>query len=97
MRDTLNNGALILSALLLLNLPLTGCQIGYLFHAAAGEFRFLYHAVPVEEALQLDSLPAPEKERLSLVSRIKDFGENELGLKRSDNYETINLKDQSPV
>jgi len=97
MRDTLNNGALILSALLLLNLPLTGCQIGYLFHAAAGEFRFLYHAVPVEEALQLDSLPAPEKERLSLVSRIKEFGENELGLKKSDNYETINLKDQSPV
>jgi predicted aminopeptidase len=81
----------------LVMLPLTGCQVGYLFHAAAGQFRFLYHAVPVEEALQMDSLPAPEKKRLSLVSHIKDFGENELGLKKSDNYETINLKDQSPV
>ena len=81
----------------LLNLPLTGCQISYLFHAAAGQFRFLYHAVPVEEALQQESLPAAEKRRLSLVSRIKAFGENELGLKKSDNYETINLKDQSPV
>jgi predicted aminopeptidase len=88
---------LILSALLLLILPLTGCQISYLFHAAAGQFRFLYHAVPVEEVLQENSLPADEKRRLSLVSRIKAFGENELGLKKSDNYETINLKDQSPV
>jgi len=78
-------------------LPLTGCQISYLFHAAAGQFRFLYHAVPVEEVLQQDSLPAEEKRRLALVSRIKKFGENELGLKESDNYETINLKDQSPV
>jgi predicted aminopeptidase len=75
----------------------SGCQVGYLFHAAAGQFRFLYHAVPVEEVLQQDSLPAAEKRRLALVSRIKDFGENELGLKKSDNYETINLRDQSPV
>lgn len=82
---------------LLMILPLTGCQISYLFQAAAGEFRFLYHAVPVEEVLQQDSLPAEEKRRLALVSRIKNFGENEIGLKKSDNYETINLKDQSPV
>jgi len=76
---------------------MTGCQISYLFQAAAGQFRFLYHAVPVEEVLQQDSLPSEEKRRLALVSRIKDFGENELGLKKSDNYETINLKDRSPV
>ncbi len=88
---------LIPSALFLLTLPMTGCQISYLFHAAAGQFRFLYHAVPVEEVLQQDSLPEAEKRRLALVSRIKEFGENELGLKKSDNYETINLKDQSPV
>src|SRR5512136_421983 len=86
-----------LSMALLMILPLTGCQISYLFQAAAGEFRFLYHAVPVEEVLQQDSLPAEEKRRLALVSRIKNFGENEIGLKKSDNYETINLKDQSPV
>jgi len=85
------------SALFLLTLPLTGCQISYLFQAAAGQFRFLYYAVPVEEVLQQDSLSAEEKRRLSLVSRIKEFGENELGLKKSDNYETINLKDRSPV
>lgn len=75
----------------------SGCQVSYLFHAAAGQFRFLYHAVPVEEALQQESLLPAEKTRLSLVSRIKDFGENELGLKKSENYETINLRDQSPI
>ena len=88
---------LSLSVAFLFILPLTGCQISYLFHAAAGQFRFLYHAVPVEEVLQQNSLPEAEKRRLALVSRIKAFGENELGLKKSDNYETINLKDQSPV
>jgi predicted aminopeptidase len=51
----------------------------------------------VGEILQQDSLPEDEKRRLALVSRIKEFGENELGLKKSGNYETINLKGQSPV
>jgi predicted aminopeptidase len=87
-------GLFMLASVLLLT---SGCQVGYLFHAAAGQFRFLYHAVPVEEALQQESLPSPEKRRLSLVSHIKDFGENELGLKKSENYETINLRDQSPI
>jgi predicted aminopeptidase len=78
-------------------LPLTGCQVSYLFHAASGQLRFLYHAVPVEEVLQQDTLSGVEKRRLSLVSCIKRFGENELGLKKSASYETINLKEQSPV
>jgi len=86
-----------LSVAFLLILPLSGCRISYLFHAAAGQFRFLYHAVPVEEVLQQDSLPESERRRLALVSRIKEFGENKLGLKKSGNYETINLKEQSPI
>ena len=75
----------------------SGCQVSYLFHAAAGQLRLLYHAVPVEDVLQRDSLPEAERKRLSLVSRVKDFGENELGLKKSESYQTINLKDQSPI
>jgi len=86
-----------LSVAFLLILPLSGCRISYLFHAAAGQFRFLYHAVPVEEVLQQDSLPESERRRLALVSRIKELGENRLGLKKSGNYETINLKEQSPI
>ena len=33
---------------LLLLLLCTGCRVGYLFHAAAGQFRLLQGAVPVE-------------------------------------------------
>ena len=90
-------GKWVRSLSLLLLLPLTGCQLSYLFHAAAGQFRFLRDAVPVQEVLQQDSLSTEEKRRLALVSSIKAFGEAELGLKKSDNYETINLKVQSPV
>jgi len=78
-------------------LLLSGCQLSYLFHAAAGQFRFLQEAVPVHEVLQQDSLSAEEKRRLSLVSSIKSFGEDQLGLKKSGNYQTINLKAQSPI
>lgn len=88
---------LILPAASLLILPLTGCQASYFFQAAAGEFRLLQGAVPVEEVLKQNSLPTDEKRRLALVPRVKGFGEKDLGLKKSENYETINLKDQSPI
>jgi predicted aminopeptidase len=88
---------LVLSVAALLILPLSGCQVSYLLQAAAGEFRLLRGAVPVEEVLKQNSLPADEQRRLALVAHIKDFGENELGLKKTDSYETINLKDQSPI
>jgi predicted aminopeptidase len=88
---------LVLPAAALLILPLSGCQVSYLLQATAGEFRLLRGAVPVEEVLKQNSLPVDEQRRLALVARIKDFGENELGLKKTGSYETINLKDQSPI
>jgi len=64
----------------------------YLFHAASGQFSLIYHAIPVESALKTDSLSLEQRNRLRLVARIKDFGEKELGLKKTQNYQTINLK-----
>jgi predicted aminopeptidase len=61
----------------------------YLFHAASGQFRLLYSAIPVEEALRANSLSTEQKDRLRLVARIKDFGEKELGLKKTENYQDI--------
>jgi predicted aminopeptidase len=61
-------------------------------HVAAGQFRLLNEAVPVEEALKKDSLGNEEKERLRLVADIKDFGEKELGLRKTQNYETVYLE-----
>jgi len=44
------------------------------------------------------SLPPDEQERLRLVARIKAFGEEELGLKKTGNYETVYLSSsQRPV
>jgi predicted aminopeptidase len=76
----------------------TGCRLTYLFHAASGQFRLLVDSVPIEEAIKADSLGPEEKNRLLLVARAKDFGERELGLRKTDNYQTVYLKShQAPI
>jgi len=74
----------------------SGCRLSYLIHAGAGQFRLLYHSIRVEDALQGDSLFPEQKDRLRLVARIKDFGEKELGLKKTKNYQKIYLKSHHP-
>ena len=81
---------LCITLILILFCP--GCRLTYVFHAAAGQFRLLYGSIPVEEALKNDSIEPEQKERLRLVARIKGFGEKELGLKKTRNYEKIYLK-----
>ena len=76
----------------------SGCRLTYVLHAAAGQFRLLHGSIPVEEALKDNSLGLGQKEHLRLVARIKDFGEKELGLKKTRNYETVYLKSpQAPI
>jgi len=72
----------------------SGCRLTYVFHAAAGQFRLLHNSIPMEEALEDDSIGTDQKKRLRLVTRIKDFGEKELGLKKTRNYETVYLESQ---
>jgi predicted aminopeptidase len=75
-----------------------GCRAGYVMHAAVGQIRLVSSAVPIEDALAGSALSASQKERLALVSQIKTFGEKELGLKETANYETIYLgSDQPPL
>ena len=40
----------------------------------------------------MNLLPPDQKERLLLVAKIKEFGENELGLRKTDSYETVFLE-----
>jgi predicted aminopeptidase len=76
----------------------SGCRAGYVMHAAVGQVRMLSSAVSIEEALAGSALSPLEKERVALVSKIKAFGEQELGLKETDNYETICIgSDQPPL
>ena len=58
----------------------------------------LNNSIPVEEALKSDSLSSEYKNRLRLVARIKEFGEEALGLKETQNYGTVNMEShQSPI
>ena len=91
-------GSVFIWMTLILLLFCPGCRLAYIFHAAAGQFRLLNGAVAVEEALEKDHLGQEQKNRLRLVARIKDFGEKELGLKKTKNYETVYLKSaQDPI
>jgi predicted aminopeptidase len=67
-------------------------------HAGAGQFRMLYHSVPIDEALKDESITPDQKDHLKLVAEIKAFGEKELGLKKTRNYQTVFLRSrQSPI
>ena len=88
-----------LIGLFLIMMPcFTGCRIAYLLHAARGQFHLQHNSVPIEEALGRDSLGPEQKDRLRLVARIKEFGEKELGLRKTGNYQDVYLNsDAYPI
>lgn len=75
--------------LLCLILSGTGCRLSYLFHVAKGQIQLLNGAVPIEAALNTEPFTADQRNKLLLVKQIKAFGEKELGLKKTGNYETV--------
>jgi predicted aminopeptidase len=85
---------LILSLLSVLAIffGITGCGLGYLFHAAKGQYRLMSGTVPVSEALRSAALTPEERENLLLVARVKEFGQRNLGLTPTENYTTVYLK-----
>jgi predicted aminopeptidase len=86
------NPGILIAATMILMFLCSGCRMAYLFHVAAGQFRLINESIPVEDALKKDSLGYEQKERLRLVAGIKEFGEKELGLKKTGNYETVYLE-----
>jgi len=86
-------------ALILFMLPaLSGCRIGYVAHAAWGQAMLLANSEPVEKAEKSGALDAAQIERTRDIQDIKRFAEDELGIKRTDNYSTIHLKPlQDPI
>jgi predicted aminopeptidase len=90
--------SLLLFILPTLFLSTTGCSLPYVYHAAKGQYQLLHDSIPVEEALGGETLGSKDKERLQLVALVKAFGEEELGLKRTENYQTIYLEsNQAPL
>ena len=78
-------------AILLLCLMLvgSGCRLSYLFHVAKGQIQLLNGAMPISEALNSEPFTPDQRNKLLLVAQIKAFGEEELGLKKTGNYETV--------
>ncbi|MBI3856794.1 MAG: aminopeptidase, partial [Planctomycetes bacterium] len=72
---------------LLLCLPaLCGC---YLLTQAQGQLRLLLNSRSIDKLLADRSVPDDIKLKLLLVREIKAFGEQDLGLKPSSNYESF--------
>jgi predicted aminopeptidase len=83
-------------AILALLFSASACRLSYVLHAVAGQARLLNDSIPVEEALKADSLSFHGRERLRLVAQVKAFGESELGLEETENYQTVYLKSHRP-
>jgi predicted aminopeptidase len=79
-------------------LSTAGCGLTYVYHAAKGQYQLLHDSIPVEEAFAGETLGSEESNRLRLVALIKAFGEEELGLKKTENYQTVYLEsNQAPM
>ena len=73
-------------ALVLLLPALSGC---YLFTQAVGQLRVLLNSQRIDTLLADPAVPTAVKLKLRLVREIKAFGESDLGLKPSSNYESF--------
>ena len=74
-------------ALLLLALPLAGCEtIGYYAQAAAGHFEMMSLAQPVDALLADAATPQVLRARLSTALAIRDFASRELKLPDNGSY-----------
>lgn len=82
---------LLLVPLLIL---LSGC---YLLRQAGGQIRMLLNAQRIDVLLADRDVPAKTKEKLKLVREIKSFGERELGLSPSGNYESFYDTQGQPI
>jgi predicted aminopeptidase len=67
--------------------------MGYVLHAASGQFNLISESIPISEGLEQDILTYEQKERLRLVVRVKRFGVEMLGLRETGSYESVYLKD----
>jgi len=82
---------------LIMILPLSGCRFTYILHAASNQFRLMHNSINVDDALKGDSLEADHKRRLEMVAGIKDFGEKELCLKKTQSYQTVYIESAQPL
>jgi len=75
------------AALLLLVVSLSGCQtIGYYAQAVNGQFAVWRAAEPIDRVLENEQTDPKLRQRLTLVSEIREFASRELGLPDNNSY-----------
>lgn len=74
---------------------LTGCGITYYSKIASHQISIMWNAEKISKALENPKLDPKIKRKLLLIQEVKAFSQNELGLKKSDNYSKYSqLKDK---
>ena len=63
--------------------------IDYGIMQGRGQLNVLWNTRPVEEVLNDPAVPDSLKERLLLVREVRNFAEDSLGIRRTDNYTTL--------
>jgi predicted aminopeptidase len=69
---------------------LTGCgNLSYLSKLGWNQGKIIAGSVPVEEALQDKHLSPEDKEKIDLIQAVKCYGEEKMGLKRTNSYSKV--------
>lgn len=83
------------AAIIILLMPLLGCQIPYLLKNSWHQTKILKSRTDIQEILNSPATPDSIKSKLKLVQSARKFSSDVLGLKNSDNYTTyVDLKRQ---
>jgi predicted aminopeptidase len=67
---------------------ISGCQIDYILKSGYHQALLIKDQEPIKDYLKNPNIPEDQKKKLNLVLDVKNFAENELGLKKSSNYTT---------
>lgn len=76
---------------------LTGCDAGYIAHAAWEEGRLLWRRQPIATVLAKKDLPADVSAKLQTVLAVRKFDEDKLGLRVGGAYKTVTNVDQRAI
>ncbi len=71
------------AAILLLT---AGCEIDYLSHLAAGQLERMNSLIPIEQAIADPKLSQQERDKLTVVKQVRQFGIDEIGLTPGEAY-----------
>ena len=83
--------------LLLFAFCLVSCSPTYVLRAGYEEAKILWHRRPISEVLARPNLDEATREKLTMVLRVRQFVEQDLGFKTGGSYQTLTEIAQPPI